>query len=127
MPDSCKTISECDKIINPWRNKTNIDGRRSLLPLGLLLSHPTYFLHQPRQILQIVDCCMPDSLDSRAALLPRLCSPVKVYLLPLLARAQGTASHRVGPVSLTSQGIGEHFSPGRSDQNLSPAPTAKQS
>lgn len=98
MPDSCKTISECDKIVNPWTNKKNIDWREISLATGLvaLTSHmlptPTKTSITGRGLLHAW------LSEPRAALSPRLCSPVKVYPLPLLARAQGTVS----PVSLST-------------------------
>lgn len=98
MPDSCKTISEYDKIVNPWRNEKNLDWREIFLATGLvgLTSHmiPT----PPKTAITGCGLLYAWFSDSRAALSPRLCSPVKVYPFPLLARSQGTVS----PVSLSA-------------------------
>lgn len=101
MPDSCKTISECDKIFNLWTNMKTTDWREISLATGLaaLTSHippaPTRTAIMKHGLLH---ACLSGSRG--VTLLPRLCSSAKAYLLPTASRR--SANRRVGsPAILT--------------------------
>lgn len=90
MPHSCKTMSECDKIVNPWTNMKNIDWREIFLATGLVAltspipPTPTKMAITGSRLLHARLC-----YSRGAALLPGLCSPIKVYLLPSASQSPG--------------------------------------
>lgn len=150
MPDSCKTISECDKIANPWTKMKTIDWREISLATGLaaLTSHvppaPTRTAILKHGLLH---ACL---WLQRSYPVPGLCGRSKAYLLLTASRRRGRgepqgwlscysdrwtrrelrlpASPLPGSKFIPGNGRALFlFSPGRSDWNLSPAPTSLQS
>lgn len=103
MPDSCKTISECDKIVNLWTNRKTIDWREVSLETSLaaLKSHiPPAPTRTAIMKLGLLQACLSDSRG--VTLLPGLCSPAKAHLLPTASRR--SVNHRVGsPAVLTDE------------------------
>lgn len=59
-----KPLVNVTKLLIPGQTRKILTEGRCVLLLALLGFGmcPTYFLHQPRQLLQVADCCMPDSL-----------------------------------------------------------------
>ena len=77
------------KLLIPGRRWKSLTEGRSLLPLALLLSHPTSLLRQPARLLRSVACCRHASGSRGVTLLPGPCSSAKGYLHPAASRRLG--------------------------------------